>query len=297
MDPRPLTDAFRTETEPTDLSAARVHARLRASATAPATARAPGRAWAFAAGLVVAGVPALLALVLLRGPAPTADPLETSPSVAVVEAPALTAAKPLDAVLQASGEPVALTATDGVALRYAGSGRLSGTAAAPRVEWSAGAVQVEVESGRGLDVRVATREAQVRVVGTGFTVTRDALGTAVSVSHGRVEVVCEGQPAVYLSMGEARTCLPVSAAGRLGRARTLLEGGADPATVLDEVRAARGLGATGVVDAELAFLELRLLVDLGRADEARTAAEAALAGSETARADEIRALLGSLEDR
>ncbi len=288
MDPRPLTDAFRSETEPTDIQAARVHARLRTSVAAPAPAR--GRGWAFGAGILAAGVPALIALALVRGPAPTTD--ATTDAVATDAAHGVPSApRALDAVLDARGAPLDLAAGDGVALRYAGYGRLSGTEGAPRIDWSTGTLDVEVEPGRGLDVRVQTREARVRVVGTGFTVARDATGTAVSVSHGRVEVVCGEEPAVYLSKGEERTCLPVSAAGRLARARTLRDRGVAPAVVLDEARAALAAGSDDVVAGELRFLELELLVDLGRAEEARAVGATLLAGPDATRDAEIEALL------
>lgn len=282
MDPRPLTDAFRTETEPSDLQAARVHARLRASANATP---ARGRAWAFGAGLVVAGVPALIALAVVRAP----DPVAPAPIAPIAAAPATVPAAPLDAVLDAA-EPRALAAADGVDLRYSGFGRLSGTPTAPRIEWSSGEIGVEVASGRGLDVRVQTREARVRVVGTGFTVARDATGTAVAVSHGRVEVVCGDEPAVYLGAGESRTCMPVSAAGRLARARTLREQGAPAEAVLAEAREAHAKGPDAVVAGELRFLELELLVDLGRVEEAR-ALGATLVAADTTRAPEIEAIL------
>lgn len=289
MDPRPLTDAFRAETEPSDLQAARVHARLRASANATP---ARGRAWAFGAGLVAAGVPALIALAVLRAPV---APEATAPEATAPAATASIPAAPLDAVLDAA-EPRALAAADGVDLRYTGFGRLSGTATAPRIEWSSGEIGVEVAPGRGLDVRVQTREARVRVVGTGFTVARDATGTAVAVSHGRVEVVCGEEPAVYLGAGESRTCLPVSAAGRLARARTLREQGVPAETVLAEARAAHATGPDAVVAGELRFLELELLVDLGRVEEAR-ALGASLVAADTTRAPEIEALLARVGAR
>jgi hypothetical protein len=91
----------------------------------------------------------------------------------------------------------------------------------PRLEWEQGTLKVEVEPERGIDLAVHTREAEVRVVGTRFSVTRDALGTGVVVTHGHVAVLCADGEKALLGAGEARVCPPTHAAGLLGRANAL----------------------------------------------------------------------------
>ena len=111
--------------------------------------------------------------------------------------------------------------------------------------------------------------AEVRVVGTGFTVSRDALGTHVAVLHGRVEVRCGAGEPTFLGGGETESCLPTSAAGLLGRARALQAAGAGPAAVLVAVQ--EGLDRTtseGAVRDELRVMRIQLLASLGRTGEA-----------------------------
>lgn len=142
-----------------------------------------------------------------------------------------------------------------------GSGTAMGTGRELRLTWDAGALGVEVEPGRGVELLVRTPEAEVEVVGTGFDVVRDALGTSVHVRHGRVRVACTGGEASELGPADSTTCLPTSAAGRLGRVRALQARGAPWA---EEVVGALALpDATGSVHDELQAAQLDGYVSSG----------------------------------
>lgn len=177
-----------------------------------------------------------------------------------------------------------------VSLTYLGEGDLGGTAVQPRIEWRSGTVQVEVDPNQGVALAVETREALVRVIGTGFSVGRSALGTAVRVSHGRVSVDCKDGTSVMLGAGEHQLCLPTSAAGLLGRARALAELGAAP----EDVRAAaeRGLaaGPDVAVRGELQVAQMEAYAAEQRWIEAYGLSGLALASGGGARAEELRHL-------
>jgi hypothetical protein len=184
---------------------------------------------------------------------------------------------------------------DGVDLTYRGAGAVAGTDRSPRIDWQRGTLNVEVTPGLGLDVRVQTREAQIRVVGTGFTVTRDALGTRVDVRHGVVETACGDEPAVRLVQGESASCAPTSAAGLLGRAQALQTAGAEPAAIADAVdRGLRLCTFADPVGAELGALQLQLLAEAGRTAEALETAHRLLEAGGGARTAEIVALAAAL---
>jgi ferric-dicitrate binding protein FerR (iron transport regulator) len=183
----------------------------------------------------------------------------------------------------------ALQPTPEVHLDFQGAGTLGGTARAPRVAWERGTLRVEVEPDRGIDLAVQTREAEVRVVGTGFDVGRDALGTVVTVRHGHVAVMCTDGDDALLGAGESRTCPPTGASGLLGRAQALTDGGAPAEDVLAAADAGLAAGATGAVRSELGRVRIEALTRLGRPADALAAAEAALAEAPV-RATEIRRL-------
>lgn len=148
--------------------------------------------------------------------------------------------------------------TEEVALQADGEGRAGGTRRQPRLEWESGRLGVEVTPDRGVALTVHTEEATVEVIGTGFEVRRDALGTAVVVRHGRVRVTCAAGGVTELTEGGRRTCVPVTAAGRLGRARALQARGEAYAA---EVEAALALpDATGAVAHELRAVRLDALL-------------------------------------
>ncbi len=172
-----------------------------------------------------------------------------------------------------------------VALNFQGEGTLGGTNAAPDIDWRAGTLKVEVEPNKGIKLAVKTREAVVRVVGTGFSVDRGALGTTVEVTHGRVSVECAAPAggtgeSVMLGAGERHVCLPTTPAALLGRARALSASHASPADVLATVD--RGLTAspTGSVREELQVARMESLAAAGRWDDALSTATSALAGVE-----------------
>jgi len=174
-----------------------------------------------------------------------------------------------------------------VALSFQGEGALGGNEGAPHIEWRAGTLKVEVEPNRGVKLDVQTREALVRVVGTGFSVDRSALGTTVAVSHGRVSVACEGGGDSMLGAGEHTVCMPTTPAGLLGRARALTEQGAPGSDVLATVD--RGLSAAkpGAVHEELAVARAEALAGEERWSEAYAEASQLLAEGAGARRDDL----------
>lgn len=140
--------------------------------------------------------------------------------------------------LEAEGAPQMLAISRDVGVRFDGKGQINGTEREPHIRWEAGTLIVEVKPDRGVKLDVTTREATVRVIGTGFTVQRDALGTLVEVAHGKVEVMCAGKEPTFLEKDEAALCLPTSPASLLARAALLRDRGAEIDTVLGTVDSA-----------------------------------------------------------
>jgi len=178
----------------------------------------------------------------------------------------------------------------GVALRYRGAGALSGESLAPRIAWTRGTVEIEVEPHPGIDLQVRTPEGIVTVVGTAFDVTRDVSGTSVSVRRGKVHVACVEAEPVLLVAGQSTTCLPGTPAGFLVRARLLIAEGGSPVAALGLVERGLGDARGGPVGDELLYLRIELLMALGRPDEARTAADRYLAEPSRPRTDDLRDL-------
>lgn len=187
------------------------------------------------------------------------------------------------------------TPSGSLALAADGAGHLGGTTAAPRLLWESGRVHLEIDPAAQLDVQVETREGVVAVKGTVFDVTRDARGTAVAVTRGKVEVRCAplgaAAPAapMLLEAGGTHTCWPTTPGGLLGRARAQEDASAPAAEVLATLSAARGLGPTGPVADELSALRVQAL---SRSGDTRATVDAAVAhlGSAQLRQDEVRAL-------
>lgn len=252
-----------------------VTGRVRARLARPATAPSRGRL------VAVAGVTAAAAAAVLFVATRALEPAPAPPA-------------PVAIALAASSGWATDASLPYVALSFDGTGAVEGTTDAPKIRWDSGTINVEVASGHGVKLSVETREAEVRVVGTGFTVKRDALGTAVNVRHGRVEVDCGEEVTRVLEVGDAVTCLPRSAAGLLLRARTLYGAGAAPATVLETVE--RGLAvpdaSASVVD-ELATTRLRVLLDLGRHAEVLRGARTYLASPAALRRSDVELLAAS----
>jgi len=184
-----------------------------------------------------------------------------------------------------------------VALSYSGTGTVGGTSDAPQIAWDNGLLNVEVTADKGIRLAVTTKEAVVRVIGTGFTVTRDTLGTRVDVRHGRVEVDCGDEATRALNAGDGVTCLPRSAAGLLGRARALQAANAPAADALEALD--RGLAIVGpqpAVRDELNARRVSALYGLGRHGEVIDAARAYVsAGGGTRQAEMVQIAAASAD--
>lgn len=180
--------------------------------------------------------------------------------------------------------------TSEVALRFQGSGSLSGTAHSPEITWETGRLEVSVLPEHDVHLVVETREARVIVTGTAFVVERSvAQGSVVSVSQGTVEVVCRDEGLTSVGAGSRKDCPPVSAYGWLARALLLQDRHAAAGEVL--ASAETGLkrpDARGAVAEELGAIRILALADLGRDTEALAAAEAYLGRGHTTREDEVR---------
>ncbi len=112
---------------------------------------------------------------------------------------------------------------DDVDLEVLGAGMVTGTDHDLEVAWTTGTLRAEVTPNSGTTMSVRTDEALVQVVGTRFAVDRNALGSTVSVDRGKVEVTCDDGWTGTLGADQAHTCLPVTAAGLLGRADALID--------------------------------------------------------------------------
>ena len=234
---------FAEETEPSLESVRSLRLRLEER---PATR--PSVAGPLTLGLALGAAAAAVALIVL---------------IRAGEPPAL------DQALVAELEPQQVEPVLGVTLDFQGLGHLGGTADAPEIEWQAGTVEIEVQPAAGKALLVRTREGTVRVVGTRFDVTRDALGTRTRVTVGTVAVRCVGLDERDLTAGESHTCAPVTPAGMLARARALQGGAGSTDLILAAV--ARGLSMPGLqaaVQVELRIVEIEALRDVGRTPEA-----------------------------
>lgn len=169
---------------------------------------------------------------------------------------------------------------------------------APHIHWEAGTLAIDVTPNRGIDLVVETDEGSVQVVGTAFAVTRDALGTHVSVDRGHVRVSCVAGTERALGAGDETTCLPLRAAAWLGRAQALLVAGQPTDDVLDAITHGLALAAPAdPASGELVALRIRVLVDAGRYPEALAAAYAYLASGAATRRGEVEALAAELRGR
>ena len=260
-------DLLRALPGPTPAGEARIRARL-----ASRRDRVPARArWRI--GLLAA---AAMALLLIRPPAPPA---------------------PLSQRIATAGELLRMEPVAGLVLQARGEGDLDGTEPAPELHWQQGHLRLEVDPDHHFDLHIHTREAEVHVVGTVLSVDRDALGTRVEVEHGTVELSCLFDPALdRLTAQQSRTCLPLTAAGLLGRALAL-QGRAAPngeiLLALDQGLARAKMG--GAVESELRYVRLQTLLADGQLDEARFAARAYLQSNSTPRAQEVERILRSLD--
>lgn len=188
----------------------------------------------------------------------------------VVAAVRLGRPAPLD--LDLTGKDLEIQPTDAVRLNTSGTGHLAGTARQIHIAWESGHLDVEVEPDRGITLEVVSPDGRVEVVGTGFSVDRGALGTEVQVRHGKVRVTCGAEAPILLDAGGARTCLPLTAAGLLGRARAQQAGGASPPVVIDTVNRGLALAPAGTIRDELEVV--RIDAELAAQDFAAARAEA-----------------------
>lgn len=260
-------DQYRRETEPDDLRLTRLRDTIDRRRRRPAPSRARPMLMAAAALLAVGG-----GYLGLRG--------DTALS---------------DQPLEADTAPRLLAISRDVGVRFDGKGQINGTERAPHIRWEAGTLTVEVTPNRGVDLDVTTREAVVRVIGTGFTVQRDALGTRVTVAHGTVEVTCAGREPAYLHANDAAMCLPTSSAGLLARGAALRERHAP----LDDVLATVDLGLSletegSPVRSELLLLRMQALAEGDRAEEALADADRYLDGENPHRRAEVLRFAGDI---
>lgn len=265
-DYRDLLRAAREGTTPDPATLARLEAVARGERRRPPPHRRPA-VWAGAAAAGLAAAALWLALL----PAPRVDrPLTHAGAVAL-------------------GARVNVVAD--------GEGRVTGDGQDMTLAWESGTLSVEVEPNQGVKLAVTSPEATVRVVGTGFTVTRDALGTAVAVRHGKVAVTCARGDEHLLTADQSATCAPAHAAAALARVLAL-RATATPAALLQEIDAALALpDARGPAAAELHVLRAGALLDTGDAPGALAEAEAALAAPDVTRADELHRLAARLRLR
>ncbi|MEQ1506130.1 MAG: FecR family protein [Myxococcota bacterium] len=270
------TRRSRDHTAPTSLSVARVRGRLDRQLV-PAHELT---------GLPVPGPDAAARVrARLRQPAPAPDRSWTAPLTAF----ALVAAAGLVVIAVADREPapvdrfLAGTGTDQrigdhVVVRHDGRGHVSASGDDVAIDWEFGRIALDVEPNRGVRLAVNTPEVAVRVVGTKFSVERDALGTRVEVERGKVAVTCTSGTEQLVTASEAVECEPVTAPGLLNRARALDAAHTAPDTILATVD--RGLAVVGgdaAVRGELLTVKSSVLVAAGRLGDALDAAEAALA--------------------
>jgi ferric-dicitrate binding protein FerR (iron transport regulator) len=248
---------------PPPVALSRLEARL--SATIAVRRRRAGlvRRWT-PAGVAVA------ALALVVG-------LSWSPAPSPVSAGTL----PLDGISQ-------LQPLDEVVLDYGGLGEATWDGKVVRIDWEEGTLTSSVTPKQGIDLSVHTREAVVSVVGTAFTVTRDADGSHVSVEHGVVAVDCEGSDSVTLRVGEAHTCGPVSAGQWLVQIDRLFAS----ASASERIRTSIRRGIRYSVDGdplrgELLAREVQLLLRDGDRSEAAAVARQYLDEGYTVRAQQL----------
>jgi hypothetical protein len=239
--------------QPEDVEIQRV--RRRAMERVSRRRRVPG--WALAC---VATAAAALALLWL------AAPTERAPQA-----------------LSSAGDWTRTQARPGVRLAFQGQGQVASPSV---VSWEQGELKVDVEPDRGIQFRVETAEASIRVVGTVFAVERSSLGTSVTVDRGEVEVTCQDEPAQDVIAGQAWLCLR-SPAAALHWADSHPERAAEELLrVLD-----RGLArsqATDPVHGELEVLRIQTLAASGQQKQALEAAERRLGRGADHRIQEVR---------
>jgi len=174
-------------------------------------------------------------------------------------------------------------ARPGVQLAFHGQGQVSSPSV---VSWEQGELKVEVEPERGIEFRVETAEASIRVVGTVFSVERSSLGTSVTVERGKVEVTCQNEPTHNVTAGEDWLCLR-SPAAALHWADSHQSGSATDVLQVVERGLARSPLGDPVHD-ELEVLRIQTLASAGQHRQALIAANERLDRGAHHRVTEVR---------
>lgn len=184
-------------------------------------------------------------------------------AAAVLLATTLLSAEPERTVALNTGESATQAWSDVISLDVAGVGQAWGTDRDLSVVWQSGTLRTHVTPNTDTRVRIETDEAVVHVVGTVFDVTRDLLGTTVTVQRGTVQVDCEDGWTGALNTSQAHTCLPVTPTGLLGRADALLDSDAPSSAVMATLDAGISAADDGPVLGELLVRRIQLLSDAG----------------------------------
>lgn len=187
--------------------------------------------------------------------------------------------------------------TDGLAVVTEGSGEARGSGKTWDLDLDRGRVHLDIAPEQGFDVDVSTGDAVVHVVGTVFSVERDALGTHVEVQRGAVQVDCLRGADLLIEGSGRHNCLPATAAGLLGRARALMDRGDADAAALESLMAGLADEPEVAVRGELLAASVEVQLRLGDTDRALEGALAYLDTGETAREAALRQLAVDLLSR
>ena len=182
-----------------------------------------------------------------------------------------------------------------VALRYEGVGALEGTESSATISWRSGRIDVEVEPNRGVQLTVATPDAEIEVVGTVFSVESLDGSTVVDVTRGSVRLRCLFGGTQMILGGFGGTCQGESSAAALISARRSLSAGA-PLASLSSIDAVLDRAA-GPLGSELRFVRVEALVSLGRSQEAIVDLHEYLADEAAPRRTDAGNLLRDLQSR
>lgn len=173
-------------------------------------------------------------------------------------------------------------ATEHVSFDVKGEVAVSGTAGAPRLDLTSGNILVSVEPGEGIDLRVHTPDGEVRVLGTVFEVSRDAMGTHVNVQRGKVWVSCADGQTHTLTIDQDALCLPGTPLGMHNRADALM-GADDPEGAAKAASAGLGMSPDALTRSELLGLRMDARARAGDTVGALEDARAYLDGAEQSR--------------
>jgi hypothetical protein len=180
--------------------------------------------------------------------------------------------------------------SDQVNFEVEGRGTVSGTDRNVEVQWELGTLYTEVEPNSGTTLSIITEESVVKVIGTKFSVHRDALGATTSVDHGRVLVACaDGWSGEIGADDPPHTCLPIRPGALLRRADALSENGESPRKILTTLDRGIALSQPGSVwSGELLARRMATHAELGLVSDALADADAYLHTAQPIRASQIR---------